>query len=412
MADSATDALSWVDFASVVSDPAYIADPYPFMRRLRADGPAVRTSAGIWLVSRYPDVARAVRDQALSCDFTAVESYAAYFRARGIDERFPLPLNGLDPPDHRRIRAAVAPEFAPPVVARLRPLVTGTVEAVLDGLVARDADRVDLVDEVAYPVPIAVIAQLFGIPEADHPLLRRWSDAFGSVSDPDVILTDAQRRDAAAATREAGAYFGRLLANRRRAPGADLMSRWLAPNSGAGSMSVAELLVNGVFLLIVGHHNTVSLIANGALALLRHPDQMRRLRQDPAVLDNAVDELLRYDSPVQTATRVTRDWYEVDGVRIPPRHQVMLLLGSANRDERGFTDPDRLDLARPEAPRNLGFGRGTHSCVGGPLARLEAGVTLAALARRFPDMRQAGEVTRRSPCFTLRGLTSLPVQLR
>jgi hypothetical protein len=403
--------LATTDFFSVVSTDAYVADPYPFLRRLRQVAPAVPAGSGIWLVSRYADVARAVRDPALSCDFSRLDWYARYFRARGVDERFPLPLNALDPPDHRRIRSAVAPDFHPAAVAALQPVVTSTVHQVLDQLVARGRSEIDLVADLAYPVPVAVIARLFGIPEPDRPRLRRWSHEFGVAADPDRLLTDRQRATAAAATREAGDYFARLLARRRRAPGADLLTSWLAATRGEHPMSVPELLVNGVFLLIVGHHNTVSLIGNGMLALLRHPEQLARLRRDPGLVPDAVDELLRYDAPVQTATRVTTAPYDVDGVVVPPDQQVMLLLGSANRDEREFADPDRLDLGRPEAARNLGLGRGAHSCLGGVLARLEVATTLAALVERFPELSAAGPPTRRVPCFTLRGLTGFPVRL-
>ena len=399
------------DYLSVVATPEYADDPYPILRRLRDTAPAVPAGSGIWLVGRYRDVARAVRDPALSCEFGRLDWYTRYFRARGVDGRFPLPLNALDPPDHRRIRSAIAPEFLPAAVAELRPLVNRTVQQVLDRLPAGGRTGFDLVDEVAYPVPVAVIAALFGIPDRDRPLLRRWSHEFGLASDPDQLLTDQQRAAAAEATRAAGGYFARLLAQRRRSPGADLLTRWLAAARGAHPMSFGELLVNGVFLLIVGHHNTVSLISNGMLALLRNPDQLALLRREPGLLPGAVEELLRFDSPVQTATRVTTTPYDVDGVVIPAGRQVMLLLGSANRDEREFADPDRLDLRRPHAGRNLGLGRGSHACLGAALARLEVAATLAGLLERFPRLVPAGPVTRRVPGFTLRGLTRFPVRL-
>ncbi|PWU50571.1 cytochrome P450 [Micromonospora sp. S4605] len=399
------------DFLSVVGTPEYVADPYPFLRRLRETAPALHAGSDIWVVPRYTDVLRGLKDPALSCDFARLEHYDRYFRARGVDNRFPLPLNALDPPDHRRIRSAITPEFHPAAVDALRPVITETVDEVLDELEARGRTDIDLVDDVAYPIPVALIARLFGIPRADQPLLRRWSHEFGVASDPDAVLTDAQREQAAEATREAGAYFARLVRRRDAVPGGNLLGRWLAASRDDRTMSLPELLVNGVFLLIVGHHNTVSLIANGMLALLEHPDQLDLLRRSPELMPNAVEELLRYDSPVQTSTRVTTGVYHVDGVDIPAHRQVMLLLGSANRDERVFADPDRLDLRRPEAPRNLGLGRGMHSCLGGTLARIEVGAALAALVRRYPGMSLAGPARRRVPCFTLRGLTSLPVRL-
>jgi cytochrome P450 len=400
------------EFMSIVSTPQYVADPYPFFREVRARAPAVHAGSGIWVVGRYRDVARAMKDPALSCDFAQLESYDQYFRTRGIDNRFPLPLNALDPPDHRRIRSAIAPEFHPAAVEALASLVTETVDQVLDELIAGGCTEIDLVEQVAYPIPVAIIARLFGIPREDQPLLQRWSAEFGVASDPDAVLTDAHRESAAEATREAGAYFAGLLRSRRAtSPGENLLGAWLAARHQR-EMSLAELLVNGVFLLIVGHHNTFSLICNGVLALLEHPDQLDLLRREPGVLPNAVEELLRFDSPVQTSTRVTTGTYHVDGVDIPAARQVMLLIGSANRDETVFPEPDQLDLRRREAPRNLGLGRGTHACLGGTLARMEVGATLAALVRRFPAMTAAGPVRRRVPCFTLRGMTAFPVRLR
>ncbi len=399
------------DFLSVVSTPEYVADPYPFLRDLRAAAPAAHAGSGIWVVSRYADVVRGLKDPTLSCDFARLDSYDRYFRARGVDDRFPLPLNALDPPDHRRIRTAITPEFQPAALDALRPVITQTVDEVLDDIVASGRTEIDLVDDVAYPIPIRIIARLFGIPPQDQPLLQRWSHEFGVVSDPDALLTDAQRDAAAEATREAGAYFATLVRSRRGTADAHLLGRWLSAARADRTMSLAELLVNGVFLLIVGHHNTVSLICNGMHALLQHPDQLDLLRRDPSLMPNAVEELLRFDSPVQTSTRVTTGTYHVDGVDIPAARQVMLLLGSANRDENVFTEPDRLDLRRQAASRNLGLGRGMHSCLGGVLARIEVGAALAALVRRFPEMTAAGPVRRRVPCFTLRGMTSFPVRL-
>jgi hypothetical protein len=399
------------DLLSVVTSAAYVTDPYPFLAELRERTPVLNFASNLWAVSRYADVAHGMRDQALSCDFAALDSYSAYFRARGIDDRFPLPLNALDPPDHRRIRSVVGREFLPRVVEQMRPLVEATVEEVLDDLVASGRSDIDLVHDVAFPVPVAIIGKLFGLDPADRRLLQEWSEAFGAVSDPDPLLSDEQRRAAADATREAGAYFGRLLLSRRGAAGDDLMSRWLETRRLEHTMSVAEILVNGVFLLIVGHHNTVSLICNGLHALFEHPGELQRVRRDPALVPSAVEEMLRYDAPVQTSTRVTLEPYEVGGVVIPRRQQVMFLIGAANRDPQAFEEPDRFDVTRAQGNRNLGFGRGIHSCIGAELARLEVGITLGALLRRFPAIAPAGTVRRRTPCFTLRGMTSFPVRL-
>lgn len=398
------------DLFTEVCGPQYAADPYPYLARLRDQGPALRTEQDVWLVTRHADVVAGLRDPALSCDLSRSPAHEEYFRARGIDARFPMPLNALDPPEHRRIRTAISREFVPQAVDRLRPDLDAVVADVVRGL--PDSGVVDLVADLAYPVPIAVVGRLFGIPPEDWPMLERWSRAFGAASDLDLLLGPDQREAATAATAEAGEYFARLVADRRRRPVVDLMGRWLATVRQDRSMTVAELLVNGVFLLMVGHHNTVSLIAGGVLNLLRHPEELARLRADPGLLDNAVDELLRYDSPVQTATRVTTEALDVGGTVIPAGRTTLLLIGAANRDPRAFDDPDRVDVSRAGTRQQVGFGRGLHACLGAYLARIETGQTLRALLARYPEISLAGEPVRPSPSFSLRSLSGLPVGLQ
>lgn len=387
----------------------YADDPYPLLARLRELGPALRTEHDVWLVTRFSDVVAGLRDTSLSCDLTRSPAHEDYFRTRGIDARFPMPLNALDPPDHSRIRSAIGHEFAPQAVRRLRGMIESVAADVVGGL--PDSGVVDLVADVAFPVPITVVGRMFGIPEDDWPLLERWSRAFAAASDLDLLLSPGQRELATAATLEAGEYFARLVVDRRRRPRDDLMGRWVAATRADRSMTVAELLVNGVFLLMVGHHNTVSLIASGMLALLRHPEELARLRAEPALIDHAVDELLRFDSPVQTATRVTTCALDVGGTLVPPGRTVLLLLGSANRDPRAFVDPDRLDVTRSGIRQQVGFGRGLHACPGAFLARVETAAALRELLTRYPQITQAGDPVRPSPSFSLRRMAALPVRL-
>lgn len=409
-----TDPRTAIDLTALAHTPGFVTDPYPAYRALRQQGRTIPDASGLWLVPRYADVFAGLRDPRLSCDFGLAPQTAQFFGARGISAELPPPLNALDGVDHQRIRASLVPPFAARAVHALAPVVRAAVTAVLDRLAARAAAGapVDLVAELAYPVPVAVIAELFGIPPTDHGLLTRWSEAFGAVSDPDPLLTDEQRDAVAAATAEAGAYFGRMLVDRHRRPGSDLLSQWLATARAQRTMNIRELLVNGVFLLMVGHHNTVSLISSGLLALLERPDQLAILRAaGDADLDRAMDELIRFDSPVQTATRFTTEPLLIGDVTVPTGSAVLLLLGSANRDERTFTDPDRVDLTRANAGTHVGLGRGVHACVGGPLARLEAGWALRAVARRFPHLEPAGTPGRRVPSFSLRGVSALPTVL-
>ncbi|GAA1025445.1 MULTISPECIES: cytochrome P450 [Amycolatopsis] len=397
------------DFFDDAVTAGYADDPYPRLAGIRRSA-AVRTKTGVWLAGRYADVAAGLRDPRLSCDLARGDGYAEYFRSRGIDDRFPLPLNALDPPDHPRIRTAVSAEFLPAAVERMRPAIAEAARTAVDRLAARAPGVVDLVADLAYPLPISLIGTLFGIPEEDWPLLERWSRAFGAVSDPDWLLTEEARSAGAEATRECGEYFGRLVRHRRRG-GDDLLSRWVAAMRADRRMSLPELLVNGVFLLMVGHHNTVSLIANGMLALLRAPEQLAQLRADPSLVDVAVDELLRFDSPVQTATRVTACDYPIGETVIPEGATVMLLLGAANRDPERYPDPDELRFDRGSGKAHLGFGRGAHACVGGLLARVETAAALRELITRFPVLEQAGREERRVPSFSLRGLEKLPLRI-
>ncbi len=308
-----------------------------------------------------------------------------------------------DPPDHTRLRTLVQKAFTPRMVERLRPRIETLVEEALNA--AGERGGMDLVADLAYPLPVTVIAELLGVPVEDRAAFRRWSDALVGALDP---VAPANRRGAVLAARDAlHAYLRQVIAERRADPRDDLISRLVEAEEQGDRLSGPELLAMGVLLLVAGHETTVNLISNGVNALLNHPDQLARLHREPELIEPAVEELLRYDSPVQLTGRVALEALELGGQRVEPGQMVTLMLGAANRDPRVFADPGRLDLGRDPNP-HLAFGRGIHFCLGAPLARLEGQIAIGALIRRFPGLRLAG-VPERRPTVTLRGFVSLPL---
>lgn len=389
--------------------PEYRRDPYPALAALREARPVHRSSLGPWVVARYEDAARLLRDPRIGNGPAGTEPAAVHGAADLARAGIPLPINALDRPHHARVRALVTQAFArasEPAAGAIQ----GHVDRLLDAIAARRDGPVDVVEELAYPLPLAILCDLLGIPAEDARLIRAWGHALAEGGDPERLLDDERRRAAAAAQREFAVYFTDLVMRRRRARGDDLVSALLAVRQHGERLSAAELLVNGMFLVVNGYHNTVNLVGNGVLALLRHPDQCERLRADPGLDAGAIEELLRYDSPIHSIARTTAADLDVGGVTVPAGSQLMLLVGAAHRDPAAFPEPDRLDLGRPGAPRTLAFGGGAHHCLGAGLARAEAAAAVGALVRRFPRLRLAGEPVH-ARTFTLRGLDALPVQV-
>ena len=393
-------------------DARYRSNPYPTYERLRMKDPVHRSRlTGGLMLSRYDDVASVLRDARFSSDGRKSPTYAknraqmikAGVFEEGEDEGGSMLR--MDPPDHTRLRSLVSRAFTPRTVEALRPRIEQIVEEQLDAVAK--SGRMDVIRELAYPLPVTVIAELLGIPTEDRERFKHWSDesirtlGFGSIEDA---------RRSMRAMRELRAYLEPIAQERRREPREDLLSALVAAEEQGDKLTLDEVYSTITLLLVAGNETTTNLIGNGLLALLRHPDQLRLLRDDPSLIGGAIEELLRYDSPVQFTSRLPSEDVEISGHVLKAREEVLLLLGSANRDPAQFTDPDRLDITR-ENGHHLSFSHGIHFCLGAPLARLEGQIALSALVRRFPNMRLATDRPQWGENLLLRGLSSLPVGL-
>jgi pimeloyl-[acyl-carrier protein] synthase len=388
-------------------DPEFVADPYPMYHRLRSEDPVHQSPMGFWVLTRYEDVVAALRDPRL-----AKEAIASFVAARL--GRTPSPVASLsmldrDPPDHTRLRSLVNKAFTPRVVETLRPRIQGIVDGLLDR--AQSVGHMDLIEEFAYPIPVAVICEMLGVPVEDHERFKAWSADLARSLDALLLPPDSGVAERGLVARQAlGSYFRELIAVRRKSPRNDMLSGLIAAEEAGDKLTEEELLATCVLILIAGHETTVNLIGNGTLALLRHPDQRRRLREDPTLIVTAVEELLRFDGPVQRTARIPTEDVTIGGHTIAKGEMVMPFIGAADRDPAQFPEPDRLDIGRTDN-RHIAFGWGIHFCLGAPLARVEGQIALTTLVRRFPNLALATERPNYRQSLTLRGLEALPVTL-
>ena len=386
-------------------DPEFVADPYPTYHRLRAEDPVHHSPLGFWVLTRYEDVVAALRDPRLE-----KEAIAAFVAARLGTTASPttaLSMLDRDPPDHTRLRGLVNKAFTPRVVETLRP----RIHEVVDGLLARvaSAGSMDLIEDFAYPIPVVVICEMLGVPLEDHEQFKGWGLDLARGLDAVLLPADSGVAERSVAARRALAeYFRGLIATRRASPRGDLLSALIAAEEAGDTLTEDELLATCILLLIAGHETTVNLIGNGTLALLRHPDQLRRLREDPGLIGTAVEELLRYDGPVQRTARIPSADMIIAGQTIAKGEMVMPFIGAADRDPVQFPAPDRLDIGRAEN-RHIAFGWGIHFCLGAPLARVEGQIALNRLVQTLPKLALATDRPEYRQSLTLRGLKTLPV---
>lgn len=402
----------------LLANPALQANPYLLYATLRSNNPVLRlpipaeTGAGVWLLTRHADVESAFRDRRFSANRRLSDVFRLY------SDQLPVALlEGpgavgsmlmMDPPEHTRLRGLVSKAFTPRRIAQLEP----RIEALVDELVGEAAARgsFDLIHDVAEPLPAIVIAELLGVPAQDHRKFREWSQA---LIDGLPRFTPEGRDEMAQTLGVILDYMREAVALRRSQPSDDLLSAMVEARDERDALSEKELLSTALLLLVAGHETTTNLIGNGTLALARNPAELERLRAHPTRVENAVEEMLRYDSPVQATVRVASEDIEVDGQQIGAGALVVLGIGAANRDPAAHPEPDRFDVARADV-RHLSFGLGTHFCLGASLARLEGRAYFAALARSVKtlelDVADEAVAYRANPI--LRGVRELPLRVR
>ena len=389
--------LAWERIESGVSydptSPKIKANPYEKYRKLRALDPVHRLRLiNAWILTEYDDVNDVLRDhRRFSRDYGKESEYKS--------------LLDLDPPDHTRVRSLVSKAFTPRSVAELHPRIQQIVDDLLDGVANKD--RFDLVESFAYPLPVIVIAEMLGVPAEDRDRFKLWSNDIALTVEPTV--NDEQAERIKRSGEELIEYFDSIIELRRNDPQDDLITALIAAEEEGDRLTHEELIAMLLLLLVAGNETTRNLIGNGMLALLKNPDQLQRLRDNPGLMDNAINELLRYDSPVQLDGRMAVQDLEIRGKRIRPGQRVICLLGAANRDPSVFTDPDTLDIARQEKS-HVSFGRGIHHCLGAPLALLEGRVAFASLLERFSSIRLMREPEYRDQ-VVLRGARELWIEV-
>ncbi|PWK64543.1 cytochrome P450 [Streptomyces sp. CG 926] len=400
-----------------IIDYANRADPYPLYEELRRT-PVFHDEDGPYVVSTYHEIQALLHDPRISSDPRNLTLSASDPLAQdeGDESKLPPVFIRLDPPDHDRLRRITNRPFGPPhsphrvhdMRGELGGIVSGLIDGIADG---GSLERIDLVEQFSYPFPVTVICRLLGVPHEDEPRFHVWADTLAASLDPDPDAAPGTTSKAAAdAQVELGMYLAELIEERRKNPGEDMLSQLAAvAEEPDGSMSTMEIISTAALLLIAGHETTVNLITNGMLTLLRHPDVLQRLREDPQLSVPIVEELLRYEPPVHLLPRrSTLADIEVGGVNIPKGATVSLILASGNRDPKRFENPDRFDPDRGDI-QHLGLGSGIHSCFGAPLARMEAQLALSELARRLENPRLLQDPPPYRRNAVLRGPRHLPL---
>jgi len=392
-------------------EPGFTADPYPQYAAMRASDAVHLTLLEFWVLFAYEDIARFLKDPTLSVEDanarpTAIDQMIIDAVGDRADRGSHTMLN-LDPPDHTRLRKLVTKAFTPRVVENLRPRVQGLVDEMLDD--AGKRGEMDLIADFAFPLPFAVISEMLGVPATDGDKLRAWSGlivrSLEPIVDTNLAIAIADASD------HMYEYVGEMIERKRKEPADDLLSALIAAEEQGDVLTDDELQEQVLLLYVAGHETTVNLIGNGVLALLKNRDQLERLRADPSLMPGAVEELLRYDSPVQMSRRITLRDVEVGGKTIEKGAFCGLVLASANRDPaRWGPDADAVDVTRADASHHLSFGGGSHYCLGASLARVEGQVAMGSLIQRFPNVEQAGDPVWNGR-INLRGLETLTLAL-
>ncbi|MBH8563712.1 cytochrome P450 [Nostoc sp. CENA67] len=393
-------------------DPQVRINPYPTYHHLRSESPVHRYFVGgDWLVSRYVDVKAVLRSGYVRSQDKpkSIQERNQYLQDKGknlntLAQTTSKFLFYMDQPDHTRLRNLVMKVFSSVIVERMRPQIQEIVNELLDKV--QHQGSMDIIADFAIPLPVTVISRLLGIPKEDQDQLNQWSNVLARILDSLVSLEEFQAMNEV--TEAFKEYLRTLIAKREKQPQADLISALIAVKEQSDRLSEEELLATCIMLFATGEESTVNTIGNGMLALLNHPDQIEQLKTEPTKIQTAVDEILRYDSPVQTTTRIATVNFEIGNQTIQAGEKVVLCLGAANRDPAQFPDPDRLDINRNPNP-HVAFGDGIHYCLGAGLARIQAQIAINTLVQKFPDLKLASNQLEWRKNAVLRGLKALPV---
>ena len=391
--------------------PEIRANPYLLYQQIRSADPVHWDEPmGFWVLTRYTDIVAALRDSRFSKAqgmAVALDRLPETERetARPIFQLFSKQMLYADPPYHTQLRGLVNKAFTPRIVEKMRAHIQQIVDELLDAV--QDSGRMDVIRQFAYPLPMTVTMEMLGLPPEDRDQFKKWSDDFMAIigvvrREPNLMETARQSMT------EFTDYIGDLQEQRRQQPQDDLLSALFNVEEEGNKLSHEELVANSILLLAAGHETTTNMIGNGLLALLHYPDQMQKLRNDPSLITPAVEELLRYDNPVQIMWRLATEDLEIGGKRIGQGQMINFIVGAANRDPAQFPEPDRLDLSRLEN-RQAGFGFGIHFCLGASLARLEGEIAINAVLRRLPTLQLETEALEWQESPTFRGVKALPV---
>ncbi len=389
-------------------DPAFIANPYPAYRELRETTPVWRSPFGRTFLTRYEDSSLLMRDRRLGKDYTEPEALIRRFGPTAMDEPAVVELSHMmlmrDPPDHTRLRGLVTKVFTARKIEEMRPDIQAITDRLLDKVAG--AGEMDAIRDLAFPLPVLVICELLGIPEEDRARFVTATASGAALLNP-VPPTREELDRANEGTLATGAYFEALFEQRRKEPRDDLLTLLVQAEEAGDRLSTQELRANVTLLFAAGHETTVNLIGNGIWSLHDNPSQWAALRENPALIPNAIEEILRYECPVQAVARTVAEPIAFGDEGFEKGDLIVALIGAANRDPSVFPHPDRLDVTR-ERLKPLSFGGGIHFCIGAQLARIEAEVVFSTLLRRMPDMKVDGRSPKWRESFTLRGLTTLP----
>jgi cytochrome P450 len=399
-----------------LDSPEFLANPYPVFDRLRTSDPIFWSEANsYWILTRYADIVTQIQNANLSSNRIGAHASRMPREAKEYFRPFFTLVSSwmlmVDPPDHTRLRGLVNKAFTPRVVENMRVLVQDLVNQMLDAV--QEQGRMDVIDDLANPLPATVIAELLGVPGADHQQFKKWSDdVAGALSGIDSGATREELQalyiTAQKSVLELSSYFRERVVELRRQPKENLLSALVQAEEQGDRLTEDELFANCVLLMIAGHETTTNLIGNGLLALLQNPNQQEMLTQNPDLISSAVEELLRYESPVQKMGRIALADIQIGDKQIQKGQLIVFSFAAANRDPEVFALPNQLDLAR-KPNRHLAFGHGLHYCVGAALARLEGQITINTVLSRMPKLRLATENLEWHRNFTLRGLKSLAV---